>query len=106
MVRWQNGELFCQHCLACPHGDDQTVNDVCLFCLRLAHTRWTFDGPKIRDVEAYQHDAVENYGVRVFEILCWTFDEQELLIQHLGNESTARRRQHRLPPPHHRIGSP
>lgn len=107
LVRWQNGELFCQHCLKCPHGDDQTLNDVCLFCLRLVYTRWTFLGPKIRDVEAYQRDAAENYGIRSFEILCWNFDEHDLLLEHFDqNHSAPRLRKHLLPPPHHRMGSP
>jgi hypothetical protein len=83
---WPTGDVICKHCLECPHVDAEHVNDVCTLCLRLLHTLWTFAGPRIRDLKTYTTDAMTEYVIRSFELLYWTFEEQEQAMADVGKE--------------------
>lgn len=100
--------MFCAHCLECPHAetDVERPNGVCAMCLRALHTMWTFQGPRIRNVRAYLREAFADYVVRSFELMFWTFEEQEeALLLGIG-DSLSKARQGQpctKPPPHHRL---
>ncbi len=107
---WPTGEVICRHCLRCPHvGDNVTAeftNGVCTLCLRLLHTLWTFRGPVIRDLDEYVACAAKEYVIRSFELLYWTFDEQEAAVKGAENEPLMRHhgRVTQLPPHLRRYG--
>jgi hypothetical protein len=103
LAQWDNGVLYCKPCTSCAHVDVYSVNGVCTICLRKAYTIWTFEGPRIKNLDRYRRDALADYSLRAFEILFWTFDEQELSIQDAGVEPMLRKSMARKPPPHHRF---
>lgn len=103
LAEWDNGALYCRPCTYCDHDESQRINDICLLCLRQAYTLWTFEGPRIRNLDLYRREALRDYSLRSFEILFWTFDEQELAMQDAGVEPMLRKSVARRPPPHHRF---
>ena len=106
LLGWPTGDVFCQHCLRCPHSSEWYVNDICTECLRKLYTIWTFRGPRIRNLALYRIESWRDYGLRSFEILYWTFDEQELALQDAGREPLLRTAHViKQPPPHHRFTS-
>lgn len=105
-MTWDEGQIFCKHCLTCGHDQKQRVNGICLLCLRALHTLWTFDGPRIHNLAVYRLESFEDYGLRSFELLFWNFDEQELALNDVESEPVLRKAIIRKPPPHHRIAPP
>jgi hypothetical protein len=74
-------------------------------CLRQLHTIVTFEGPRIRNIEIYGMDGFDEYGIRAFELLVWTHDEEELLESTWSDERRdAPDRKPNVAPPHHRFG--
>ena len=61
--------------------DGETLNAVCLECLRQLHTITLFEGFRIRDVVEYVKTAYYEYGIRPFELWYWTFDEEEAAVE-------------------------
>lgn len=79
-------------------------NGVCTFCVRLLHTRWTFEGPMIRDKETYVQRAWADYGLRPVDLVGWSMDD----IGWLYERQDARTSSDfpgpvAAPPPHHRL---
>lgn len=103
LAEWDNGALYCKPCTYCDHDQIECVNGICLLCLRRAYTIWTFEGPRIASLDVYRREVLRDYSLRAFEILFWTYDEQELALQDAGVETFLRGSIVRQPPPHHRF---
>lgn len=98
--------MLCMHCMRCRHAGESTyeeVNNVCLQCLRLLHTLWTFEGPQVWDLRRYIRCAFEEYGVRAVELMYWTFEEVESAMRIAPPQPSYSREPAKLPPPHHRL---
>lgn len=102
---WNDGCVYCPSCLNCGcEGPDDHVNGVCLWCLRKLHTVMTFRGPRIKRLSVYIIDARDSYLIRPYQLLTWTFQEEE--DAQLLYDATYRppHSPHRAAPPHHRFG--
>ena len=59
-----------------------------------------------RNIEVYGMDGFDEYGIRAFELLIWTHDEEELLESTWSDERrNAPDRKPNRAPPHHRFTS-
>lgn len=78
-----------------------------MICLRDLHTVVTFEGPRILDMEIYVREAWQDYAVAPFNLLTWTFGEQERLgageILWIAREPHKEPFRVTKPPPHHRL---
>ena len=111
--QWFDGKVYCPSCLDCGCDDGfQKTNHTCVKCLRDLYTVITFEGPRLCDPEIYVLDAWTDYGVRAYELMTWTFEEEEIVeslfdpahtvsVMRNGIETP----QPRKPPPHHRFTS-
>lgn len=81
-------------------------NGVCLLCLRLLHTRWTFEGPMIRDRESYVMQGWNEYGLCPADLLGWSMEDTGWLYERQDAHPVSSMRQGPVaaPPPHHRLG--
>lgn len=80
LQRWGDGNTYCTACLRCDCLEPDVLNHVCVTCLRRLHTLSLFDKIRIRDVNAYVRRAYEDYGLRPFELMYWSFEEEEEAI--------------------------
>ena len=64
---------------------------------------WTFQGPRIRDIRTYIRESFTDYAIRSFELMFWTFDEQEESLTVVIKGSYVRDTPVKKPPPHHRF---
>lgn len=108
LVAWHDGKVYCPDCLACGcDGSVYKTNGTCVKCFRDLHTIMTFEGPRLRNTAIYVLDAWLEYGLRAFELLGWSFEEDETIESTWddryprGVEPPPPRRA----PPHHRFTS-
>jgi len=109
LVQWHDGKVYCPGCLDCGceyRTDHDTTNDICVGCLRQLYTLITFEGPRIQNIEVYGMDGFDDYGVRAYELLVWTHDEEELL-ESIWSDERCNALDHKptIAPPHHRFTS-
>lgn len=101
---WLNGFVYCIPCITCPHAEEG-VNGVCPKCVRRLHTVFTFEGPRILNVEYYAKQAWNEYGLSMADLLTWSFAEEGELIALPGwDRSLYTSVGASAPPPHHRFG--
>lgn len=104
-----DGRVYCAECMRCPH--DTLSSYVCVFCVREMHSVLTFQGWRIIDLEDYVRSAWREYGVSCFDLVTWSFHDNDNLLDH-GPEWQAKEQPHpndewrvTVPPPHHRFTS-
>lgn len=104
LLAWPTGASYCVGCRFCRHAFPSRgrhyahVNRVCLHCLRLLHTQWTF--PRVRDLAAYVQQAYEEYGIDAGRLLAWSDEGYDRIAVVFQGPRPAIR----APPPHHRLG--
>jgi hypothetical protein len=60
----------------------------------------TLEGLRIRDVELYLLEAMVEYGMRPWELLTWTYEEQHLLSSMAADLPLHNISEVRVLPPH------
>lgn len=103
LERYTDGCVYCLRCLICPHNAAGNAA-VCTTCFRQLHTVMTAEGPRIRDVEVYAICARDEYGLYLFDVRTWTFEEEELLHRlDMVIAASGPRPEVTAAPPHHRL---